>query len=131
MSLPQLASADDVEGCSIPLTIINRIRQYISKCRGSGKSNIGLTPELLSRAQHDFVEQRKSNRHQLHDCGTAPISNEREITEDDFHRWLTLTRLQARSRIGNLDDSDRSHGPFMATAEDWTASLRLDKLMKM
>jgi len=128
---PQVASADDCESCAIPVVIVTRIRQYIAKCRGIGKSNIGLTPELLSRAQHDFVERRKENRHQLKNCATAAPSNGKETTEEDFHRWLTLTRLQARSRIGNSNDSGNIEGAFMAKAEDWEASLRLDNLMKM
>jgi Mini-chromosome maintenance replisome factor len=80
------------------------IRGYLSRCR-SQTGNIALTPDLLERAQADFLQRRATDREQV---GSAA-----------FHRWLTLTRLQARSRCSRTAD-----------LADWTAALALDDAMQ-
>jgi len=105
---------------SVPSAVIGRIRQYISRCRTQdGKvNNIILTRQLLQRAQTDFVNRRQQNR---------STGGKIEVTEEDFHRWLTLTRLQARSRIS--DRMSAHPDPYAAEIEDWDASLCIDDAM--
>ncbi|KAL3945622.1 MAG: hypothetical protein SGBAC_000278 [Bacillariaceae sp.] len=81
-----------------------RLRETLALCRRVG--NVKLSPEVLERAQGDFLSQRSSAR-------SNPKS--RMPDEDDFHRWLCLTRLQARSR-----------GCEIATTEDWEKAFALD-----
>jgi hypothetical protein len=69
------------------------------------KSNVGLGRHVLDVAQHDFVNRRQQSR----DRGTKLDG------EEDFHRWLTLTRLCARSK-----------GRDEACIQDWKNALRLD-----
>jgi hypothetical protein len=88
---------------------IRCIRNYLAKCRGSEDSSIMLCPKLLEKAQEDFVQRRQKFK------GSDGRS---KVDEDDFHRWLTLTRLQARSRLQNV-----------ATVEDWSNSILLDDKM--
>ncbi|CAJ1948703.1 unnamed protein product [Cylindrotheca closterium] len=82
----------------------SRLRQALSACRTVG--NVKLSPEVLERAQDDFLSQRSSAR-------SNPKA--RMPHEDDFHRWLCLTRLQARSRRSEV-----------ATTEDWEQAVALD-----
>jgi Mini-chromosome maintenance replisome factor len=76
-------------------------RQPLSTC----VTNIGFAPQVLERAQNDFMQRRQQARKER-----EPLAN-----ETDFHRWLTLTRLQARGRCA-------------ATADvgDWERALALD-----
>jgi len=122
---PKITDVGESEGI-IPMTVAVRIRQYITRCRGRRKTNIGLPREVLSQAQHDFVERRKGNRHHLQNHGITPVSNASKITENDFHRWLTLTRLQKRSRLGVSHDFLHEQGSCVAEIKDWKASLSLD-----
>jgi hypothetical protein len=81
--------------------------------RGKGQTlspapNIALSAAVLDKAQQDFIQRR----------ATARNTNRPAVTERDFHRWLTLTRLQARSRQAR-----------MAEVEDWSLALTLDDAM--
>jgi Mini-chromosome maintenance replisome factor len=80
------------------------IRGYLSRCL-SQTFNVALSPDLLEHAQADFLQRRAANREQV---GAAA-----------FHRWLTLTRLQARSRCSRTAD-----------LADWIAALALDDAMQ-
>jgi hypothetical protein len=88
---------------------IRCIRHYVAKCRGTEDSSIVLSPKLLQKAQEDFVQRRQTFK---------GADGRSKVDEDDFHRWLTLTRLQARSRFQNI-----------ATVEDWTNAVLLDDKM--
>jgi hypothetical protein len=68
--------------------------------------NVKLAGQVLEQAQEDFLAQRSTARsdHQL-----------RMPQEEDFHRWLSMTRLQARSRQSET-----------ATVEDWWRAFALD-----
>lgn len=94
---------------SLSGTDIIRIRHFISRCRDAEQSSISLSSKLLEKAEEDFVERRQRFK------GSDGRSM---IEEDDFHRWLTLTRLQARSRLKNI-----------ATVEDWESAILLDEKM--
>jgi len=118
----------------LPQESILRIRSYLSRCRssssGSATSNVGLTREVLEQAEKDFIERRKTRRAAI---ATGIMSkNTSEIGEEDFHRWLTLTRLQARSRIGSGEIADGKNGLSLqrqASVMDWNTALRLDDAM--
>lgn len=69
---------------------------------------VTLGPDILQKAQHDFLNRRQDARR----------LGSKTVEEEDFHRWLTLTRLQARSE-----------GHAHATVEDWENALRVDDLM--
>ena len=88
--------------CALPVEATTRVRSYLAKCRSYG--NVDLSQEVLKTAERVFLERRQSHKE--------------TVREDDFHRWLTLTRLQARSRQQQ-----------MAQIEDWNAALRLDDSM--
>ena len=80
-------------------------RTALAECRALQR--VGFSdPTVLERAQTDFLEQRSTTRK----TAGAPIPQ-----EADFHRWLTLTRLQARSRQSTS-----------ATVGDWERALALD-----
>lgn len=83
--------------------------QFRSQLAKGRKTNVGLGAEVLTLAQQDFVDRRQDAR----DLET------RLDGEEDFHRWLTLTRLYARSE-----------GRDMATVSDWKNALRLDDAMR-
>lgn len=81
------------------------------RCGGTGTkhhANIALSPALLDKAQQDFIQRR----------GTARNNSLPAVTERDFHRWLTLCRLQARSRKAAT-----------AEVEDWSQALSVDDAM--
>lgn len=80
-------------------------RQPLSTC----VTNVGFAPQVLERAQHDFMQRRQQARKDR-----KPLAN-----ETDFHRWLTLTRLQARGRCAS-----------MAEICDWERALALDDAMR-
>ena len=85
---------------------LSAVRQSYSQ---KPTSNIGLADELKEKAQNDFL-QRRTDARKLE----IPLPQ-----EEDFHRWLTLTRLQARSR-----------GSKIATTQDWERALILDDAMQ-
>lgn len=97
---------------------IFQIRRYLSKCRVV--KSVTLPKAVLDRAQKDFIKWRKN--------GMPALS--RDVEELDFHRWLLLTRLQARSRIGTKSlhvEPDNSIGEcFEAEIQDWENAVYLD-----
>lgn len=105
----------------------DRLRRYLANCRCTkmddpkkrtrsalpgGANNVALSKQVLERAQNDFIQRRVATRGSGDDL----------VTEEDFHRWLIMTRLQARSR----NDGERG-----ATTQDWERSLKLDDAMKL
>ena len=111
---------DKDTGHELSSGIAKRIRTYLAKCRASNenfeRNNIGLSRDLLLQAEKDFVKLRVASRE----------NQDAEIGEEDFHRWLTMTRLQARSRIGVSENPAAA----VASLADWTAALELDAMMK-
>jgi hypothetical protein len=91
------ASGDDVA----PL-----LREALAWARSGATTNIALSPEVLQQAENDFVKRRQQHGGQV-------------VGEADFHRWLTLTRLQARSRR-----------VYTAAVQDWQRALILDDAMR-
>jgi hypothetical protein len=103
----------------------DRLRRYLANCRCAstddapkrtrtlpgGANNVALSKQVLERAQADFIQRRVATRGSDNDL----------VTEEDFHRWLILTRLQGRSRNGERG----------ATIQDWERSLKLDDAMKL
>jgi len=83
------------------------LRSNLSRCHGLG--NVALDQSVLDQAQEDFLKLR----------GEARKLGETLPGEDDFHRWLTITRLQARCR-----------GSTQATVDDWKGALRLDRAIQ-
>jgi hypothetical protein len=90
------------------LQTAHKLRQVLASTRKLGIShrcnpnNIALSNSLLDRAQKDFIQRRLECRQQ---------KRSELYTEQDFHRWLTLTRLQARSRksaTANISDWERA-----------------------
>jgi hypothetical protein len=75
----------------------------------SRHQNISLPQIVLEQAQNDFVERRNAARQ----------SKSQMPTDKDFHRWLTLTRLQARGR-----------GATTACLSDWQKAVDLDDAMR-
>ena len=145
MNLPD---AMQVNETSVPESLCKRIRSYLTRCRSNVMStveaerdgsvfNVPLTKTLLELAQKDFIEKRAQHRaraEQQKRMQAMAVENaalhleslEAEIGETDFHRWLTIARLQSRSRIavsGNMS-TDASE------AEKWTDTLRLDDAMR-
>jgi len=90
---------------SLSMPGISKLYQALLQSPGS----IALGKEVLEEAQQDFMTRRQEARRLGY----------KVVEEDDFHRWLTLTRLQARSE-----------GHEHATIEDWKNALRVDDLMK-
>jgi hypothetical protein len=94
------------------LTRLEQVRSFLSVCRRHGveemHNNIGFEPSVMVKAQEDFIKARVEAREEQ-----RPAPGER-----DFHRWLTLTRLFARSRKSKT-----------AELEDWEQALLLDKAM--
>jgi hypothetical protein len=98
----------------------DKLRRYLANCRCAmdppkralpgGANNVALSKQVLVLAQKDFIQRRVATR------GSDDL-----VTEEDFHRWLILTRLQGRSR----------NGERRATTQDWEQSLKLDDAMKL
>jgi Mini-chromosome maintenance replisome factor len=109
--------------------ILLELRQILAMCRqtkldGSNNNNIQLSRQLLERAQQDFVQRRRQSTQQSQEMNG--INNDartnihlRQPGEEDFHRWLTLTRLAARGRNSDIAD-----------VCDWEMALRLDDDMQ-
>jgi hypothetical protein len=82
---------------------------YLAKARKiSSPTNKVVLDSVLEDAQREFIQRRVQAR----------TSGTEECAEQDLHRWLTMTMLQARSR-----------GATIATLDDWKAALRLDDAM--
>lgn len=107
---------------TIPGDTIMRILRYIVTCRSNNstdRKSISLPKDLLDRAETDFINRRKNNG----------SSMSRDIEEHDLHRWLLLTRLQARSRFGEINSTD-GETSSMARIGDWENALSLDDAMQ-
>ena len=99
---------------------------------------------FLQRAQKDFLERRQ----RFHQTSSSTLPG-----EDDFHRWLSLTRLHTKSRrsIDGLSPNggeammvEEIEGPSLSsssaplpseeywepTVEDWEAALQLDDAIR-
>ena len=107
----------------LPAETAARVRSYIAHCRANGSENntenIALTRAILSQAEKDFVDRRVANR-----SDNNSNSKTVEIGEEDFHRWLNVMRLQARSR--RFDSAASAE----ASLGDWEAALTLDDKTK-
>jgi hypothetical protein len=88
--------------------------------------NVPLSKHLLELAQHEFLDKRAEYRKKKERMETVG----KQVEEDDLHRWLTLARLQARSRIppsgscGLSDENDTER-------QVWADTLRLDEAMRL
>ena len=101
------------------------LRETLAKGRSLKNRNDALkfSSPLLERAQNDFLERRRK-------CHASSPSSPLP-GEDDFHRWLTMTRLQTKSRFSRDESSNKKDGGhktryFEPLAEDWEAALKLD-----
>jgi hypothetical protein len=82
-----------------------RLLESVAACRRQQSGNIALGKDVLEEAQQDFLKRRVEAR-----------KLEQPLPEEaDFHRWLTVTRLQTRGR-----------GAATATIADWERALVLD-----
>ena len=111
------------------------LKEFIASCRCAsecdngaqcGSNNVTLSSSVLEMAQKDFLQRRAMAR--------KIGQNECEMArEEDFHRWLTLTRLEARSR--NFDRKFEAGGNsktncLEATKQDWERALALDDAVR-
>ena len=112
----------------VPADVTARIRDYFSRCREISQK---IPEEVLRQAQKDFIQRRKTSRNKKNRKGMDLTNNHNdEIGEEEFHRWLTITRLQARSRLGLvMIDGDMNNMNGVAHAEDWEKALSLDDRM--
>jgi len=125
------------EGAILPPKIAQRIRFYLSRCRfGQRKNtNIALSREVVAQAEKDFVKRRVECRSRIEEVSLQCSGVQKKphlVGEDDLHMWLTMARLQARSRIAAIeslscDDSDilLERQRNTANIEDWKAALKL------
>jgi len=90
------------------------LREAISRARVTG--NIPLAREVLEQAQKDFLYRRGHGRTE----DRIDEENHDIRKEQDFHRWLTLTRLFARAR-----------GSTEAVMADWHSALELDDAIRV
>jgi hypothetical protein len=87
----------------------NALCSYLTKARKtSSPTHKVVLDSVVEEAQREFIQRRVQAR----------TSGTEECVEQDLHRWLTMTTLQARSRGGTS-----------ATLDDWKAALRLDDAM--
>lgn len=141
MKLPDEVLA--MEDASTPVMLseeeCERIRTYLAKCRCKPNEkevfNVPLPKALLEQAQTDFIEKRVEHRKKAEErkrmqamaVDGAAIQLEStepaEIGEADFHRWLTVARLEARSRIPE-------GSPEAVANQTWADTLRLDEAMR-
>lgn len=127
VSMDVPASSSNLEERGLSSFNRDRLRRYLANSRCAmkmddpqkrtrtlpgGANNVALSKQVLERAQNDFIQRRVATR------GSDDL-----VTEEDFHRWLILTRLQGRSRN---DGEQRG-----ATTQDWERSLKLDDAMKL
>ena len=114
------------------------LREFFISCRSvdvehfdaglpGGSNNVSLTNSVLKLAQKDFIQRRTMAR-------KAGQDESAMVREEDFHRWLTLTRLEARSRNGSSPKTSGKRGYRIcgveATAQDWERALAIDDAMK-
>lgn len=129
---------------TVPEDACQRIRSYLTRCRCSTPSdrqdevfNVQLPATVLELAQKDFIERRADQRQKTEQrkrMQAIAVGNSAQqleplaaaLGEDDFHRWLTIARLEERSRIP-FSDRGASEGP---ENETWRAALALDDAMR-
>ena len=111
---------------------VQQLKQALSKARssvGSGGNNLRLPRNVLEQAQQDFLERRGHGRQGKDgnpketdlDHRRGAWNRPQDVPkEEDFHRWLTLTRLFARAR-GSTNE---------ANPADWESALRLDDTLR-
>ena len=104
-----VADGDGGMSTSSPALLL-ALREYLQQCRRgqqhpNNTCNIGLDKAVLTVAQGDFLKRRSVSRE--------------HAGEADFHRWLTLCRLHARSRRAAVADTS-----------DWSSALALDDAMR-
>ena len=122
-STTPMTTASTSISTSIP-TLKRELREMLVKGRSlsssssncSNKKNnnnndcLKFSSALLERAQRDFLERRR----RWHDESNSSSSSTTLLPgEDDFHRWLNLTKLQTKSRC-----SRGSGGYFRWTNND-------------
>merc|ERR1711971_240449 len=98
-----------------------RVRAYLACCRKP--INILVSRDVCQQAQDDFVERRVRRRNHKN-----ILMRQGEVKEEDLHRWLILTRLQARSQCANSDNESQDL-TISAVVEDWNLGLLLDDAM--
>jgi len=96
-----------------PTDLASKIRLYFARCRNL--QNVNISQDICDKAAHHFVNRRK----------LARSEGAMAITEKDFHRWLTITRLQARSQA--LTPCCTLSKTTNATLNDWKSALKLDQ----
>ena len=103
-------STRDDDGILIfPEEVASRMRFYLAKCRAMPRA-ITIPKAVCDCVEMHFVRQR----------ALACTNNDKDdLSERNVHRWLTLCRLQARSRnVG------------VASVEDWEMASQLDDAMQ-
>jgi len=137
---PEASSTSDEE-------TVHMLRETLASGRDCAdrtgrKSSLKLSSLLLERAQQDFLTRRRQAydaKQQQQSVGREP-SKSSLPGEDDFHRWLNITRLQAKSRhaahcrpvaSGDMDSDDAAPAEWEATVEDWEVALQLDDVIRV
>jgi len=96
-------------------TTTPELREILINGRSTIGNHVQLSPALLEQAQKDFLDRRRRCHESL--SASSPLPG-----EDDFHRWLTLTKLETRHR--------RSRGTnttgMEPSVKDWELALKLD-----
>jgi hypothetical protein len=111
-----------------------RIREFLSARRyvveddtcqslPGGSNNISLSHTVLKVAQEEFIKRRSNGTNK------TVFDNVPSVGEDDLHRWLTLTRLQARSRNNATGSNGTANSRQAAITQDWERALALDDIM--
>jgi hypothetical protein len=88
-----------------------------------GSNNISLSHTVLKVAQEEFIKRRGNATNK------TVVDNGPSVGEDDLHRWLTLTRLQARSRNNATGSNGTANSRQAAITQDWERALVLDDIM--
>ena len=115
------------------------LREILVKGRSlnNNKDSLKFSSVLLERAQRDFLERRR-RCHDLSASSSLP-------GEDDFHKWLTLTKAQTKIRFSRDERSNNNNNTVLVeegigqvkirsmssqyyepSVEDWEAALQLD-----
>ena len=118
------------------------LRQILISGRSLSSNNnfLKFSSIVLERAQRDFLERRR----RCHNSSkSTPLPG-----EDDFHRWLTLTKLQTKDRFCRNEHSISTNSivlveetgrgmdqPISAeylepSVEDWEAALKVDDTLR-
>ncbi len=97
-----------------------KLREILVKGRSLNNSNDELkySSLLLEQAQKDFLERRRRCHEE---SPSSPLPG-----EDDFHRWLTMTRLQTKSRYARDERANSSNQYIEPSVNDWESALKLD-----